>query len=243
MQLLPHGERIDGGGALAAAEPDAEPLALAQVVPGDVDEERHAVLADHERAAALLDRPLLAASRRALALTRTGAGVPAEPEPEIEDREAQVEHGAAAGLIAPLAPAELVAARPEDVPAAAHALDPAQLAALHEAADDLHVRPVAVVHAHHHHAVALLRRAHDALHAGGRHRERLLDQDVQVGRQRGQDVRLVQMVGRADHDRVERLVAQQVLDVVERVLDAEPVGERAGLGQVGVADRLRPRWS
>ena len=38
---------------------DAEPLALAQVVPGDVDEERHAVLAHDERAAALLDGPLL----------------------------------------------------------------------------------------------------------------------------------------------------------------------------------------
>ena len=38
-----------------------------------------------------------------------------------------------------------------------------------------------------------------------------------------------------DHG-VERLVAEQVLDVVEGVLDGEPVGERPGLGQIDVAD-------
>ena len=41
--------------------------------------------------------------------------------------------------------------------------------------------------------------------AGGGHRERLLHQDVEIGRERGENVRLVQMVRRADHDRVERL--------------------------------------
>ena len=56
--------------------------------------------------------------------------------------------------------------------------------------------------------------------------ERLLDQDVQVGRERGQNVRLVQVVGRADHHRVEARRAEQVLDVVERVL-ARRTGRRA----------------
>src|SRR5882724_10628124 len=83
-------------------------------------------------------------------------GRAAEPQAQIEDREAEVEHGAATRLVAALAPAELVAARAEDVPAPPHALHPAQLAALDEAADDLDVRPVAVVHADHDDPVALL---------------------------------------------------------------------------------------
>ena len=118
-----------------------------------------------------------------------------------------------------------------------------ELAPLHEAADDLHVGPVAVVHAHHHHTVALLHRAHDTLGARGRHRQRLLHQHVDPGRQRRENVRLVQVRGGADHHRVQRLEAQQILDVVEGVLDAEAIGEGAGLGQVGVADRRVSRSS
>ena len=122
------------------------------------------------------------------------------------------------------------------MPAAADALDTAELATLHEAANDLHVRPVAVVHAYHHDPVALLRRANDALHGGGDHREGLFDQDMEIGRQRGENVRFVQMIGRADDDGVERLEPQHVLNVVERVLDAEAIGERAGLRKIGVTD-------
>ena len=114
----------------------------------------------------------------------------------------------------------------------------AQLAALDEAADDLYVGPVAVIHPDHHDPVALLRGPDDAGGARGGHRQRLLHQHVEVGGERREDVRLVQVIGRADHDGVERLEAQQVLDVVERVLDREPVGQRAGLRQIGVADGL-----
>ncbi len=124
------------------------------------------------------------------------------------------------------------------MPASADALDPAELAALHEAANDLHVRPVPVVHAYHHDAVAFLRRADDALDGGGVHRERLFDQHMEIGRQRGENVRFVKMVGRADDDGIERLEAQHVLDVVERILDAEAIGEGAGLRKIGVTDRL-----
>ena len=48
----------------------------------------------------------------------------------------------------------------------------------------------------------------------------------------------VEVVRRADDDRIERRVAQQVLDVVERVLHPETVGEGARLRQVAVADGL-----
>jgi hypothetical protein len=46
----------------------------------------------------------------------------------------------------------------------------------------------------------------------------------------------MEVVGGTDHHRVERLVAKQVLDVVEGILHGEPVGQRPGLGQVDVAD-------
>ena len=58
VQLLPHIERVDAGGSLAAPQPDAEALAFAKVAPGDVDKNRHAVLADHQRAAALFHGPV-----------------------------------------------------------------------------------------------------------------------------------------------------------------------------------------
>jgi len=62
-----------------------------------------------------------------------------------------------------LPPAELIAARPEHMPAPAHALQAAELAALDEAADDLHVGAVPVVHPDQEDAVPLLRGAHDVM--------------------------------------------------------------------------------
>ena len=112
----------------------------------------------------------------------------------------------------------------------------AELAALDEAADDLHVGTVAVVHADHDDPLALLRGPEDPLRARGRHGQRLLHEHVQVGRERGQNVRLVQVVGRADESRVEAIRPEQVLDVVDRVPHAEPVGERARFREIGVAD-------
>ena len=41
VQLLPHGEGIDGRASLAAADSDAESLPLTKVMPGHIDEERH----------------------------------------------------------------------------------------------------------------------------------------------------------------------------------------------------------
>ena len=43
MQLLPHGQRIDRRASLAPPHADPEPLAFAEVAPGHVHEERHAV--------------------------------------------------------------------------------------------------------------------------------------------------------------------------------------------------------
>src|SRR5690349_2265090 len=59
VELLPHLERIHGSHALAAPEPDAEPLSLADVAPGDVEKGRDAVLAYDEGAAGLLHAAIL----------------------------------------------------------------------------------------------------------------------------------------------------------------------------------------
>src|SRR4051812_31587876 len=129
VHLLPHRERVDCRAAAAAANPRAKALAIAQVMPGDVGEDRHAGLADDERAPGLLHCPVLPAFVQAGAhpgRRRTAA----QPESQVEDGQPEIEHGAAASLVTPLAPAELGAARPEDVPAAPHALDLPQLAAL-----------------------------------------------------------------------------------------------------------------
>ena len=65
----------------------------------------------------------------------------------------------AARLILALAPAELGPAGPEDVPAAANALNRSQLAALNKASNNLDVRPVPMVHSNHHDAIGLFYRA------------------------------------------------------------------------------------
>ena len=44
--------------------PDPEPLAFAQVAPGHIHEERHAILTDDESASGLLHRPVLRLSGR-----------------------------------------------------------------------------------------------------------------------------------------------------------------------------------
>ena len=50
------------------------------------------------------------------------------------------------------------------------------------------------------------------------------------------------VVRRSDDDGVQVIQLEQILDVGERVADAEPIGERARLGPVVIADgrKLRP---
>ena len=73
--------------------------------------------------------------------------------------------------------------------------------------------------------------AEDSLHAGRRHGERLLHQDVQIGRERRLNMGLVEMGRRADDDSIERRIAQQLLDVVEGVFHPEALGQSPGLGR------------
>ncbi len=131
----------------------------------------------------------------------------------------------------------LLAAGTEDVPAAAHAVHLAQFPALHEAPHQLRIGAVPMIHVHHDDLVLLLRRLHDA--RGGRrvHGEGALAEDVQVRRERREDVALVQVRRGADDQCIERLVVEHLLDALERVGNAEPVGEGPGLGTVGIGER------
>ena len=82
-----------------------------------------------------------------------------------------------------------------------------------------------MIHPDHHHAAFLLRGADDPLRTGRRERQRLLDQHVQVGAQRREDVAFVEVVRCADDDRVEFRGTEHFLDVVVGVRGLEPVGQ------------------
>ncbi len=228
-------QRIDAGGALGATDADAEPLPFTDVVPGHVHEERDAPLANDEGAARGLDalgpRRQVEAGRDADRSRAVG-----QPEGEVEHGIAEVEHGAAAGLLAAEPPAELGPARPEGVPAAADAGDAAQLPALDEAPHDLDVGPVAVGGGRHEHAIPLLRGLDDLERGGGGGRQRSLDHDVEAGRERGDRVGFVEVVRGADQDRVDLAEAEHLFDVVDRDRDLVAIGQRPRLGQVVVAD-------
>ncbi len=159
-----------------------------------------------------------------------------QPEAQVENGVTQIEHGAATGFVAPGSPAQLGPAGTEDVPAAPDALNLAQFSALHEAADDLDVGAIAMVQGHHEYPLLLLGGAEYLLHFGRGQREGTLDEHVQIGRQRREDVGFVQVIGSADGDRVELLVLQQLFDVAEGIRHLEAIGQRPGLGHVGVAD-------
>ena len=55
-------------------------------------------------------------------------------------------------------------------------------------------------------------------------------------------MRLVEVVRRSDDDGIQVIELEQILDVGERVADAEAIGERARLGPVVIADgrKFRP---
>ena len=116
------------------------------------------------------------------------------------------------------------------------AVELAELPALHEGANRLRVGTVAMIHPDHHDLAATVGRPHDFLGALAGEGHRLLDHHVQSGREPGLDMGLVEVVRRADQERIEALVSDQVLDVVVDAGDPEAAGERPRLGNVGVAE-------
>src|SRR5690606_6371802 len=104
-----------------------------------------------------------------------------QPEREIQQRTAEIEHCTAARLIALLAPTERSATRSGQEPPGANRFEIAELATLHERADHLHVGTIAVRQSRHYHPVLLLPRLDDTLQPRRGHGDRALDLRVQSG--------------------------------------------------------------
>ena len=90
---------------------------------------------------------------------------------------------------------------------------------------------------HEHHSTAALGRGKDPLDAARREGQGPLAEDMHLGRERAENVGLVQVIGRGDDDGVELIELEKILDVGERVGDAEAVGERSRFRTIVVADR------
>ena len=88
----------------------------------------------------------------------------------------------------------------------------------------------------------LLRRGKKSLDPARGQGQRPLAQDVDLGLESAQDMRLVQMVWRRDHYGIHLIELQQILEIGEDIGNSKTLGERAGLGSVIVAQRyeLRP---
>ncbi len=164
-----------------------------------------------------------------------GIGILGQPEREVEQRNAVLEKGAAAGLGAAKTPAvgrTLPAKR-----AGAYADDAPQLAAVDETRQRLDVGAIPVIVRHSHDAIRARGGGENSFDSPRVQRQRALAQHVLARGQRAQRVRLVEMVRRGDDDRVERVLLEQILDVGVDVGDAETVGERARFRPVVVAER------
>ena len=110
-------------------------------------------------------------------------------------------------------------------------------AALKEAREPLHVRAKAMIVSHDHPSIGTPGSRENPLHATGREGERPLAEHVNLRRQGTQHVRLVQVIGRGNHDRIQSIELEEVLDVRHRVSNAESIGECASLGLIAVAHR------
>src|SRR2546423_934615 len=158
------------------------------------------------------------------------------PHPELDPRRPETETPPPPPPRAPPPPADALTARLKRVPPAPDGLQLADVAPRQESPQGLHVRPEAVVHAHHHPLAVFLARLQHPLDARDGEGERALAQHVYARRERRDDVDLVQVVGRTDRHRIGAGVFQHLFDVVERLLDLEPGGERLRFAQVVVAD-------
>ena len=232
MQLLDHTQRRET--RTAARGQGLEPPALlrADVSAGDIEIERDAGCACELHQHRLLNRVL---SRPALDVRNDSLGgwEVAEPEREIQERKPIVEEGATARFDAPSAPPHFRALLM--VRAGAYSGQLSQLAAAQEARERLNVAAKAMVIGHEHLASRAGRRIHDALHPLCRQGKGSFHEDVHASRDRTQHMRLVQMIGRRQNDRLQPAHLEQVSDVGVHVGNIEAVGERACLGPVVVA--------
>jgi hypothetical protein len=111
----------------------------------------------------------------------------------------------------------------------------AELAASKKPLKLLHVGPEAVVVANDDLPARAPGGRKNALHSGGRQRHRSFAQHVDTGPERGQHVRLVQMVRCRYDNRINLIEIKQIIDVSEDITNAKTLGEGAGFRTVIVA--------
>src|SRR5207247_10551386 len=145
--VLDDAQRLDARRSPGADESEPEALALTHVPPADVHRDGRAVFAHDEDRAHVLDSVLALPGE--VGGDALGSGPAGEPETEVDQGEAQVEHRASARLLAAQPPPEQLATGLERVPPAAHRLQGADVAARQEAPHGLDVGPAAVVNPHH----------------------------------------------------------------------------------------------
>jgi len=86
-----------------------------------------------------------------------------------------------------------------------------------------------VGHPGHYDTLALVGRSCDTLRTGRGQREGLLDQDVEVSRQRRENVRFMEVIGGGDQDGVELFVRQEILEIVVDARNPAALRQRARL--------------
>ena len=134
---------------------------------------------------------------------------------------------------------ERVLVRADDPEVDAVAVDAehvAELAGVDQLLQLQHARVVEQQVARHQHAVCARRERDQLVHLDRAHRGRLLDEDVLAGLECPLGERVVGRHGRRDHDGVERVVGEQVVDLGRRARVRVPRGHRLELGAVEVAD-------
>ena len=90
--------------------------------------------------------------------------------------------------------------------------------------------------AHNDHSSRLFCRCKDSLDTLRGKRERSLAENVNLGAECTQNVRLVEVIGRRNHNRIDPILLEQLFHVRVDIGHTEPLRQRAGLYTVVVAD-------
>ena len=93
-----------------------------------------------------------------------------------------------------------------------------------------------MIGADHDQAVVALCCLHQLVCPGDGERQRPLHEDMQLGTESSQHMRLMEMTRRADQQGVELAEFNQLLDVLVGIRNGEAVGQRPRLGEIIVAD-------
>ena len=233
MHPLVHAERIQQRRAAGAEQVEVIEVLLHQQAPGDLEAQRGAAFEAQEGGGAVLHLALLLAvdaGRHRLHL-----GSAQHPEGQIQHLEAEVEHHAAARLALLRPPLVGVPLRPQPEPAGLGVEDLAEIALVDEPAQQLGVGAEAMRHRAHQDAIGLARGFDHRPCLLRAARERALAQHVLAGFERRRRHRGMQEVRRADVDRVDVLVVEEIVQTARRGRHVELLRHASRLLAVAIA--------